>query len=305
MPDFTDSVPLDEVACPICDTGRRFRVADTVWEAPEAVVCRCSGCGVVFLHPIMTDDEEASFYKADFAHYMRERGGAGETKPAEHFEKNAPEAARRLELLRPYLAPNLRVLELGSSTGFLLDAIAPHVGSVTGVEPGENYADYANGRGVKTYPDLSALAGEQFDLVLAYYVVEHLKRPVERLGDLRAMLKPGGRIALEVPNVDDALVTLYALESFDGFYWQKANYFYYSAATTRLILERAGFGDIELIPEQRYDISNHLHWLRRGEPGGKGRYAHIFDERLNAEYARCLREQWICDTVFAVAGNPA
>ncbi len=119
------------------------------------------------------------------------------------------------------------------------------------------YADYANSRGIKTYPDLSALTGEQFDLVVAYYVVEHLKKPLERLRDLRAMLAPGGYIALEVPNVEDALVKLYALDSFDSFYWQKAHYFYYSAQTMRDSLAKAGFDDIMTMPEQRYDISNH------------------------------------------------
>jgi SAM-dependent methyltransferase len=197
----------------------------------------------------------------------------------------------------------MRVLEIGSSTGFLLDAISPHVASVAGVEPGELYADYANSRGIKTYPSLASVAGEEFDLLLAYYVVEHLQRPVERLRDLRAQLAPGGMFAIEVPNVDDALVSFFALKSFDEFYWQKAHYFNYSHQTLTMALKLAGFESVEVIPEQRYDISNHIHWLLRGEPGGKGKYTHVFDDRLNGEYARCLREQWLCDTVFAVATN--
>jgi hypothetical protein len=66
-------------------------------------------------------------------------------------------------------------------------------------------------------------------------------------------------------------------------------------------MRRAGFAEVETIPEQRYDISNHLHWMLTGKPGGKGRYTEVLDERLNAEYARCLRDNWYCDTVFAVA----
>jgi hypothetical protein len=72
-----------------------------------------------------------------------------------------------------------------------------------------------------------------------------------------------------------------------------------------LVMRRAGFSEVETIPEQRYDISNHVHWLSTGKPGGKGRYTDLLDERVNAEYARCLREQWYCDTVFAVAQRAA
>jgi hypothetical protein len=71
--------------------------------------------------------------------------------------------------------------------------------------------------------------------------------------------------------------------------------------SARVVLERAGFRSVELIPEQRYDISNHVHWLTKGEPGGKGKYTHVFDERLNSEYSRVLKKHWLCDTVFAVA----
>jgi 2-polyprenyl-3-methyl-5-hydroxy-6-metoxy-1,4-benzoquinol methylase len=305
MPDFSDDAPVVDVPCPICDDGGvRRRVSTTVWGAPTATVCRCTACDTVFLDTVMTSEEEAQFYEAQFAHYMRERGGPGETEPEEHFKMNSGEAQRRLKTLSSILQPSMSVLEVGSSTGFLLDAVAPQVASVTGVEPGRLYGDYANSRGIKTHADLSALADTEFDLILVYYVVEHLQKPVEHLDAFRRMLRPGGTIAIEVPNVDDALVRFYQLDSFDEFYWQKAHYFYYSRQTLTDVLTRAGYVDISLIPDQRYDLSNHLHWLMKGKPGGKGKYSDIFDAALDAEYARCLRSNWLCDTLFAIASNP-
>jgi SAM-dependent methyltransferase len=302
MPNWTETAPTTEVACPLgCTEGERRRVVDTVWEAPEAAVYQCTNCQVVFIDPIMSEDEEREFYEASFAGYMKERGSPGETKPEEHFEAFQPEAKRRLENLKPFLREDMDVLDIGSSVGFLLDALRPHVKSVTGVEPGELYRDYANSRGIETHPDLADVADRKFDLVLAYYVVEHLRDPVGQLSAWRELLNPGGKLAVEVPNVDDALVRYYQVDAFDRFYWQKAHYFNYSHGTMELVMKRAGFSEVQTIPEQRYDISNHVHWLLTGKPGGKGRYTDLFDERLNAEYARCLREQWYCDTVFAVA----
>jgi 2-polyprenyl-3-methyl-5-hydroxy-6-metoxy-1,4-benzoquinol methylase len=301
MPDFSDNAPRVEVPCPLCRAGERRRVADTVWGAPGAIVCRCEACGIVFVHPRMSTEEQAEFYAADFAHYMRERGGPGEMRPQEHFEKHQDEALRRLTNLKPYLRADMKVLEVGSSTGFLLEAVRPFVASVAGVEPGRLYASYAAARGIRTYPDLLAIAKEQFDLMLAYYVVEHLQNPIEQLRRFRAMLRPGGLMAIEVPNVNDVLVSLYQVEAFDRFYWQKAHCFNYSRATLRTVLERAGFTGIVTAPQQRYDISNHLYWLLKGRPGGQGKYATILDEQLNAEYARCLKRHWLCDTIFALA----
>jgi SAM-dependent methyltransferase len=304
MPKWGDKAPVAEVACPLgCEDGVRRRIVDTVWEAPEAAVYECSSCGIVFVHPIMSEDEERAFYESAFAGYMKERGGPGETDPLEHFTQNEGEARRRLANLLPFLRPDAHVVDIGSATGAVLNAVSPHVASVTGVEPGVDYREFATSRGIDTVAALEELEGRQFDVVLAYYVVEHLRDPVAELTRWRALLRPGGVLAIEVPNVEDALVRLYEVDAFDRFYWQRAHYFNYSHETLGDVLGRAGFTSIDMIPEQRYDISNHLHWLARGEPGGKGRYVHIFDERTNAEYQRSLREHWLCDTVFAVARN--
>lgn len=301
MPDWSDSAPIVDIQCPFGCEGESRRIVDTVWEAEEAAVYLCGSCEIVFVHPIMSLEDEKAFYEATFASYMKERGSPGETDPADHFEQWQPEAKRRLENLRPWLQPEMRVLELGSSTGFLLDAVSPHVASVTGVEPGDLYREYSNGRGIVTNTTRDELEGEHFDLLLSYYVVEHLRDPVSELANWLGMLNPGGLVAVEVPNVDDALVRYYQLDSFDRFYWQKAHYFNYSHGTLEMVLRRAGFAEVETIPEQRYDISNHIHWLATGKPGGKGKYTDVLDERLNTEYARCLKEHWLCDTVFAVA----
>lgn len=50
--------------------------------------------------------------------------------------------------------------------------------------------------------DLSRLplATERFDLVTANMVFEHLERPLEVLGEIRRVLKPGGRLLVHTPN---------------------------------------------------------------------------------------------------------
>lgn len=284
----------------------RRRIVDTVWEAEGAAEYQCSECGIVFLHPIMTAEEEREFYGGDFTQYMAARGQAGGADPEQSFEKWKPEGERRRALLEPWLAPGMSVLEIGSATGFLLNAIRPHVGDeLVGIEPGAEFREFSQSRlGIEAYPTRDAVADRRFDLVLSYYVVEHLRDPVGELSQWRELLNPGGRVAIEVPNVDDALVRYWKVEAFDRFYWQKAHYFNYSHETLAMVLTMAGFTDVQTIPVQRYDISNHVHWLSTGKPGGRGAYTDLLDESVNAEYARALRERWLCDTVMAVATRP-
>ena len=71
------------------------RLVDTIWEAPEgSAEYRCSECEIVFLHPIMSPEEERAFYEGKFAEYMAKRGQAGGADPA-RFVREVATGGRR------------------------------------------------------------------------------------------------------------------------------------------------------------------------------------------------------------------
>jgi SAM-dependent methyltransferase len=290
--------------CRICGASARLLVSREVSEAPESAVYRCADCDLVYLDPIMSEAEEAAFYLDQFERYMEGRSGAGWKSPETHFQSYQSEATRRWPLVEPYVQPTDRVLEVGSSTGFFLDRLTRHVAAVTGVEPSEAYRLYANSRGLETVDGLAALGDRQFEVILLYYVLEHLRDPIGYLRQLSERLAPGGRLLIEVPNVEDALLSVYAVPSFGPFYWQKAHYQNFSHRTLAAILEQAGY-TTELIPVQRYDLSNHMVWMLEGRPGGFGRYRHLLTADVDATYAEALKRQWVCDTIYAVARRRA
>ena len=286
--------------CRLCGSTDVTLVSSTVSEAPDAAVYGCSGCGIVYIYPIMTEAEEAAFYAQQFEQYMARRSGPGWKSPEAHFESYRSEAERRVPLVTPYLRSSDAMLEIGSSTGFFLHAIRGLVSSVAGVEPSDTYRTFAAALGIPTVKTLDDLGGRRFDAIALYYVMEHLRDPIAYAADLRARLNPGGRLLIEVPNVQDALLSLYRLPAFSAFYWQRAHYHNFSPATLRAVLERAGYR-VETIPVQRYDLSNHIVWMKEGKPGGAGRYADVLGEEADAAYRKSLMVNWICDTVFAVA----
>jgi SAM-dependent methyltransferase len=286
--------------CRLCGSTRSELVSRAVSGAPESAVYRCLDCSLVYLFPIMTDIEEAAFYRAEFEEYMQSRAGAGWQSPAAHYHAKQPEGERRLPLARPHLRPADDLLEIGSSTGYFLDDLRGYVRSVAGVEPSQAYRHFSAARGIDTVADLAELGQRTFDVIALYYVLEHLRDPIGYLSDLRARLNPGGRLLVEVPNVDDALLTAYTIPGFPPFYWQKAHYFNFSQRTLCDVLSRAGYS-AQVVPVQRYDLSNHMVWMMEGRPGGTGRFKYLFRPEVETAYAEALKAQWVCDTIFAVA----
>ena len=52
------------------------------------------------------------------------------------------------------------------------------------------------------------------------------------------------------------------------------------------------------MPEQRYDLSNHMVWMADGKPGGQGRYSDALGKSVMTTYRDQLIKTWQCDTLF-------
>ncbi len=291
---------MNKCICRICGSEKTTQIYDQVSQAPESSVYICQACGINFIHPIMSQQEEDDFYAESFENYMAQRSGPSWESPEEHFFSQQSEGERRLNLVRKYLKRSHSVLEIGSSTGYFLDDLRGYTAGITGIEPSRLFREYANSMDIRTVSKIEELTGQKYDIILMYYVVEHLRDPVGYFRDLKCMLTGGGKILVEVPNVDDALITLYNAKGFQSFYWQKAHYYNYSHHSLEYVLKKAGY-QVSTHPEQRYDLSNHMNWLQNGVPGGTGLYSEYFGKEVEVSYAETLKQNWICDTIFAEA----
>jgi SAM-dependent methyltransferase len=264
--------------------------------ASEAEVRRCADCGLVFLLPRPTVSELAGYYAEPY------RAEYNELPVPERYQVDLDEARVRVRRLLPLLGPDACLIEIGSGSGAFLDSVRPYVGEVTGVEPDAASRNWIAGRlglpVVDQIADLSRL-GKTCNLMVLFHVLEHVPYPVEFLRSLGQFLQKGGRMVVELPNVDDALVTVYAVAAYQSFYYQKAHLCYFSKDTLARALKLADFsGAIEYI--QRYDLSNHFRWMLTGRPGGQGYYSHILSPSLCAAYAEALIDSGHADTLWAV-----
>ena len=295
--------------CPLCKAGtdRQAVKQSTVYGGgSDQSFWRCDACEAIYLYPPTSEEQDRDFYENDFDKWMAKRSGDESwNDPATQFEKlGARELPLRGPWLEKYVKPGMRVLEIGSSSGFALARVKELGAEAVGIEPSPEYAEFACSRGLKTYPGLDAMkeAGEEpFDMVLHYYVLEHVNEPLPFLDACFEWLKPDGTMLFEVPSATDPLTSLYRVEAFDRFYWWRAHHWYFTPASLGYLLGQTG-KPYSIHPGQRYDLSNHLVWLNEGRPGGMGRFSHVLSPETERAYREDLKRNWLCDHMIAVIG---
>jgi SAM-dependent methyltransferase len=162
---------------------------------------RCGACGFVFA-PVRSAEELHALYTSDY--FDAYPGG---TAYDADEEQRRHEAAVRLRWLQRY-ATRGRLLEVGSASGWFLAQARDAGFAVEGVEPAADVASAATARWdvpvQAATAESSVLPDGELDVVVAWHALEHIARPAGVLERLRAALRPGGLLMIEVPNVASA-----------------------------------------------------------------------------------------------------
>ena len=291
--------------CPLCRAGadNQHVVTRHVYGAEQQgrAFFHCATCDVRYMHPGLTREQQHRFYAAEFGRFMAGRSGerAGWMQPGDHVRANEPTRVRRMNYLAPHLKTASNVLEVGCSSGFMLFPLIEAGHRCSGVEPSGVFGEYLRGRGLTVYQDVADIPAEigVFDLVMHFFVLEHISDPLPFLQLLVSLLSKNGTLVFEVPNAADALYSIYDIPAFERFYWSIAHPWYFSERSLSYLLAALGHPyRIEL--DQRYDLSNHMVWARDGRPGGMGRFTKEFGQDMEELYKRELVRARKCDTLI-------
>lgn len=184
--------------CPICpETDLRCL---TEFEHDEAgwgfSLTECRVCRLVKINHTM-EGSEFSQYVEEF-HRMIEQGidSKRDEKALKPFRKRAA--------LFSNSAPG-KLLDVGCGPGYFLQVMQENGWSAHGIEPGSVSGQYATDtfqvpvfKGKLEQYDEKA----QFDLITLWHVLEHLDELRDAMDSCSRLLKPGGVLFAEVPNID-------------------------------------------------------------------------------------------------------
>lgn len=125
------------------------------------------------------------------------------------FRSNGAEALDQIErYVRPAESSNgsPRLLDYGCGWGFFLALAKERGWEPFGLEPLPAHAVYARSRSAATVVTDTlrddTFPPGYFDAVTAFQVFEHLPDPAGAVARLHTLLKPGGVLLIEVPNID-------------------------------------------------------------------------------------------------------
>jgi SAM-dependent methyltransferase len=160
---------------------------------------RCATCGSGTTLPIVAEDELGTFYPASYAPF---------DLPSGLLARAMTEMQRRRDRRFPLSALDAgerpgTLLDVGCGRGDLAASWLAAGWTVLGVEPSEQAARVASQRGAQsigtTLSD-APLEPESLDAVVFRHSLEHVVDPRLELRRVAAALRPGGRLAVIVPN---------------------------------------------------------------------------------------------------------
>jgi 2-polyprenyl-3-methyl-5-hydroxy-6-metoxy-1,4-benzoquinol methylase len=180
----------DACVCPICDASR----GEVVLQWQDFSITQCAECG--FRHV----DTRTPEYPANAQYTFDQPGQLPPSNP------ELPHIRRRVRDVLDFKQAPGRALDVGCGKGEVSLALHASGFECTAVDMKPELINQLAQRypavswSTASFDDLRA-AGESFDLITLYHVLEHIPKPAKVLLDLRRLARPGAVFAVEVPNV--------------------------------------------------------------------------------------------------------
>jgi len=227
------------VPCNLCGSRDNI-VLFAAGEAQINQVVKCKQCGLMYASPRRDADHVEIAAWGDDPNFDVAEKNPGRIDKERLQTRDYAETRAMLNKLYPQRG---KILEIGSSLGFLLKTFRDDGWQVLGVEPDAILVRYARNRqGIETINALLEDAGipdNSVDVVVMLHVIEHVPDPVATLREIFRVLKPGGHLVMETPRYDTLMFKLMGRRerslSCDG------HIFFFTTESLRRAYERAGF----------------------------------------------------------------
>ena len=145
------------------------------------------------------------------------------------------------------------------------------------------------------------MPSDELDVITLFHVFEHLTDPLDLLKTAYDKLRVGGKIIIEVPHAADFLFAYLDLEEFKKFTFWSEHLVLHNRSSLKAFLDHANFRNTVISGFQRYNLANHLHWLKEKKPGGHINWSMLSTEELDSAYSNMLQRIGMTDTLIAIA----
>ena len=258
-------VEMIYVSCPLCGGDNPQTLYEpwnttvdprTVLSASGGVrgtqhIVKCIHCGLIYVNPRPRPEVVIESYaSAQDEIYI----GASATREATF--------RRCVRIVETYAARG-KLLDVGCAAGFFVKAACDAGWDAMGVEPCRWLADYGLTKsGVTIIPSTLAEAhfpDESFDVVTMWDVLEHVPDPLAELREVFRILRPGGLLLVNFPDIGTWLARLTGK---NWWFLLSVHLTYFAKDALKEMLVKAGFAELRFRPN--FQLVNVGHLIKMG-----------------------------------------
>jgi SAM-dependent methyltransferase len=262
----------------------------------------CSDCTAAFTQHAPTQAGIGRYYKSeDYISHTDTKKGLVNT--LYHLVRKRTLRQKSDLIKRTTTLQKGKILDIGAGTGAFTDAMKRAGWEAEGLEPDRDTRNRAmelyNIR-LKDTAELFLMAGGSFDAVTMWHVLEHVHELHEYLDQVFAILKPGGKAFIAVPNYTSFDAREY--REYWAAYDVPRHLYHFSPESMNKLLRKHGFSNLFLVP-MWYD-SFYVSMLSEKYKTGSAGYLNAFSTGLKSNLITA-REKENCSSLIYITSKPA
>ncbi len=276
--------------CKLCNCEDVIITSYKLRDNDNISVLKCKKCGLSFLSSF--EHINNNFYENGNMHQNKALKDDFEAWEKKSFIDDS----RRFEFLKNKIK-NKSVCDFGCGIGGFIKLAKNVTNNACGVEKQQNLKTYFEKNNLNVKNNINEYKCK-FDFITLFHVLEHLKNPKVELLQLIKKLKKNGELIIEIPNSDDALLSLYKNKAFANFTHWSCHLYMYNQKTLKMLFLSLNLKINYMKNVQRYSLMNHLYWLIKNKPGGHNVWAKFDFKILNLLYKSFLKTINKNDTII-------
>lgn len=209
-------------SCPVCssnDCTETHICKDYLATGELFTIYQCQNCGFSFTQDFPSEVEIGKYYDAP-AYISHSDTHQGVINSLYHWARKIA-LKSKTKIASKYSSDNAEtLLDIGTGTGYFLNAMRLKKWVVTGIEKSKPTRDYAHkkfGLNIQDSEYLFNMPNKTKDVVTMWHVLEHIEKLNETMSNLYRILKDDGVLIIALPNKKsvDALAYKAAWAAYD------------------------------------------------------------------------------------------
>lgn len=190
--------------CPLCKSGlflNHREVTDFSISKENFLLCKCTSCNLVFTNPRPDEKNIGKYYQSE-DYISHQNKSTNIINLLYKWVRNLT-IKQKVKWLNQYTVKKGSLLDIGSGTGFFLNAAKQNNWKTWGIEPNKTARKIASNKKLKIMETIKDIQkNKKFDAITLFHALEHIHDLRKTSKKIVAMLHDDGTIFIAVPNYD-------------------------------------------------------------------------------------------------------